>query len=44
MLKLTETELAELAAAAGDEPLAVYARGVLLRSLARRRRRREGDR
>jgi hypothetical protein len=38
LLKLTPDELARLTSAAGDEPLAVYARRVLLRSVARRRK------
>jgi hypothetical protein len=37
LLKFTPDELALLTTAAGDEPLAVYVRRVLLRSIARRR-------
>lgn len=37
MFRLTEAEFRELEAAAGAEPLSRFVRGVVLRSLARRR-------
>ena len=37
-LALTEAEYAALRAAAGEEPLATFARRIVLRSLARRRK------